>query len=123
MWSSESDVGVNIIWIMSLVLNIITALFATLIRRWARFQNPGTASGRVNVITDMQYALMITVLLQYLSAVCFLSGLVIFLMRYKTALTIVLSIVRLIGVSYVMLVVAPSHRKRPSTSTSLPGAC
>jgi hypothetical protein len=108
---------------MSLVLNIITALYATLIRRWARFQNLGTASGRVNVITDMQYALMITVLLQYLSAVCFFSGLVIFLMRYKTAMTIVLSIVRLIGVSYVMLVVAPSHRKRPSTSTSLPGAC
>jgi hypothetical protein len=78
----------------------------------------------VNMITDMQYALMITVLLQYLSAVCFFSGLVIFLMRYKTAITIVLSIVRLIGVSYVMLLVAPSHRKRPSsTSTSLPGAC
>jgi len=119
MWSSDPGFGVNVIWIMSLVLNTTSALFATLIRRRAQSQNLCAASGRVNVIADMQYALMITVLLQYLSAVCFFSGLVLFhSMRYKKAITIVLDIVRLIGVSYVVLVVAPAHRKRPS-STSL----
>ncbi len=76
-------------------------------RRSQTSLTPGvTVSGRVYIrplYFGTVHAATIAATLLYLSILCFLAGLVIFLFtRYKTAVTFVSIIVRLIGMGYVV---------------------
>ena len=106
---------VNIMWLISLVLNIITALFATLTLQWARRYTQAPRAPRdhvhnspflfLNTLTyDMDRAFLMTIILLHLSVFLFLVGLVIFFFTInKIVATVVLIAVGLFGVVYFTL--------------------
>jgi hypothetical protein len=88
-----SIVCVNILWVMSLVLSIASALFATSKQRW------------INKYTRLPQVAM-TIALLHISVFMFLVGLVIFFFTvYKTVAIVVSTTVGLFVVAYSMLTI------------------
>ena len=120
---------VNIMWLISLVLNIISALFATLTPQWTRrctqvLQVPRAPRDRVHsrsflflstLTYDMDRAVSMTIMLLHLSVFLFLVGLVIFFFTInKIVATVVSIVVGLFGVVYFTLsIVACIDRSCP----------
>ena len=115
---AASIIAVNIVWLISLVLNIISALFATLTLQWTRrytqlTQLPRTSRDRVHnrsvwfpgtLPYDMDRAVATTIIFLHLSVFLFLIGLVIFFfMINKVVATVVSIVVGLFGVVYFTL--------------------
>ena len=115
---AASIISVNIMWLISLVLNIISALFATLTLQWTRgytqlTQFPRTSRncvhnrscGFLGTLTyDMDRAVAATIMFLHLSVFLFLIGLVIFFfMINKIVATVVSIAVGLFGVVYFTL--------------------
>ena len=115
---AASIIIVNIMWLISLVLNIVSALFATLTLQWTRRytqlpQFPRAPRGRVQsrsilllgILTyDMDYTVSTTILLLHFSVFLFLVGLVIFFFTINKIVVAVVSItVGLFGVVYITL--------------------
>ena len=106
---------VNILWLISLVLNIISALFATLTPQWTRryTQVPQVPRNRVHsrsflflrtLTYDMDRAVLMTMIFLHLSVFLFLVGLVIFFFTINKIVATVVSIaVGLFGVVYFTL--------------------
>jgi hypothetical protein len=97
-------VWVNTMWVMSLVLGIASAMFATLKQRWA-----------FKFIGLPQVAM--TVALLHLAVFFFLGGLVLFFFTiYKTVAIVISVTVGLFVVVYLTLtVLACFHRNRPTS--------
>jgi hypothetical protein len=110
----------NIMWLISLVLNIIAALFATLALQWTRryallpqvWRSPrdhmnNRSSLFLGTLTfDMDHAIVTTIMLVHLSVFLFLAGLVIFFfMINKIVATVVSIIVGLFGAVYFTLTI------------------
>ena len=90
-----SAITVNIMWLMSLVLNIVSALFATLALQWSR-----------RFVSTLGRAVAVTVILLHLSVFLFLVGLVIFFFTIHTIVATVTSVaVGLFVVVYLTLTV------------------
>ena len=115
---AASIIAVNIVWLISLVLNIISALFATLTLEWTRrytqlTQLPRTSRDRVhnrsfwfldNLTYDMDRAVATTIMFLHLSVFLFLIGLVMFFFTINKIVATVVSItVGLFGVVYLTL--------------------
>ena len=115
---AASIIAVNIMWLISLVLNIISALFATLTLQWTRrytqlTQLPRTSRDRVHnrlvwfpgtLTYYMDRAVAMTIIFLHLSVFLFLIGLVIFFfMTNKIVATAVSIVVGLFGVVYFTL--------------------
>ena len=112
---AASIITVNIMWLISLVLNIVSALFATLALQWTRryTQVPRAPRGRLHshsillfgILTyDMDYTVSTTIMLLHLSVFLFLVGLVIFFFTINKIVATVVSIaVGLFGVVYFTL--------------------
>ncbi|KAF8493437.1 hypothetical protein F5888DRAFT_1618006 [Russula emetica] len=115
-----SIITVNIMWLISLVLNIVSTLFATLTLQWSRrFAQvpcvPRAPRDRVlshsflfvgTLTYDLDRAVAMTVLLLHLSVFLFLIGLVIFFFTiHKIVATVVSVSVGLFGVVYLTLTV------------------
>ena len=112
-----SIITVNILWLISLVLNIVSALFATLTLQWSRrfAQVPRVSRARVlnrpflfigTLTYDLDRAVAITVMLLHFSVFLFLVGLVIFFFTiHKIVATVVSVAVGLFGVVYLTLTV------------------
>lgn len=109
---------VNIMWSTSLVLNIISTLFATLMLQWTRRYTqlpqvpraprdhvPSRSFLFLSTLTyDMNRAVATTIMLLHLSVFLFLVGLVIFFFTIHKIVAIVVSIsVGLFEVVYLML--------------------
>ena len=107
-------------WLISLVLNIVSALFATLTFQWSRrFAQvpcvPRAPRARVlrrsfffvgTLTYDLDCAVTMTVMLLHLSVFLFLVGLVIFFFTiHKVVATVVSVAVGLFGIVYLMLTV------------------
>ena len=94
-----------IVWFLGFVFTITSAFFAILIRRWAQPQRLVPVLRHVNVIAIMKYTLKFARQLQNISALCAVFGLVIaFSIETDDMIIIVLTLLSLIGVSYVLLV-------------------
>jgi Family of unknown function (DUF6535) len=115
---AASIVTVNIMWLISLVLNIISALFATLTlqstRRYTQLtQVPRATRDRVHgrsilflgtLTYDMDHAVTTTVMLLHFSVFLFLVGLVTFFFTINKIVATVVSIaVGVFGVVYFTL--------------------
>jgi len=117
-----SIITVNIMWLISLVLNIVSALFATLTLQWSRrFDQvprvPRTPRDRVlnrsslfvgTLTYDLDRAVAITVMLLHFSVYLFLESLVIFFFTIHKIVATVVSLavaVGLFGVVYLTLTV------------------
>ena len=115
---AASIVTVNIMWLISLVLNIISALFATLTLQWPRRytqlpQVPKATRDRVHsrsilflgtLTYDMDHAVAATVMLLHFSVFLFLVGLVTFFFTINKIVAVVVSIaVGIFGVVYFTL--------------------
>ena len=113
-----SIITVNIMWLISLMLNIISALFATLTLQWTRRYTQALRAPRDHVhklhsrsilflgtlTYDMDHAVATTVMLLHFSVFLFLVGLVIFFFTInKVVATVVLIAVGLFGVVYLTL--------------------
>lgn len=113
-----SIIMVNITWLINLLLNIVSALFATLTLQWSRrfAQVPSVPRAPrdrvlsrsfpfVGTLTyDLDRAVAMTVMLLHLSVFLFLVGLVIFFFTInKIVATVVSAAVRLFGVVYFTL--------------------
>ena len=106
---------VNILWLISLVLNIISALFATLTPQWTRRYTQVLQVPRNRVHSrsflflstltyDMDRAVLMTMIFLHLSVFLFLVGLVIFFFTINKIVATVVSIaVGLFGVVYFTL--------------------
>ncbi len=107
---SPAVVGVNILWLTSLLLDITSALFATLTLRWVRIhsqlpQAPDASQVELHV-RSMHNAIAMTVSLLHLSVFLFLVGLVVFFYMINKIVAIVVSItVGLFGVVYLTLTI------------------
>jgi len=100
-------VWVNIMWLMSLVLGIASAMFATLKPRWA-----------LKLIGLPQVAM--TVGLLHLSVFLFLGGLVLFFfMIYKTVAIVISVMVSLFLIVYLTLTVLACLRRNCAYHTPL----
>jgi hypothetical protein len=115
-----SIIAVNIMWLISLVFNIVSALFATLALQWTRRyaqlpQIPRAPRDRVHgrpfsflgtLTYDIDHAVATTITLLHLSVFLFLVGLAIFLfMVHKLVATAVSIVIGLFGVVYLMLTI------------------
>jgi hypothetical protein len=115
-----SVITLNIMWLISLVLNIVSALFATLtLQRSRRFAQvpcvPRAPRDRVltrsflfvgSLTCGLDRAVAMTVMLLHLSVFLFLVGLVIFLFTIHQIVATVVSVaVGLFGVVYLTLTV------------------
>ncbi|KAH9962834.1 hypothetical protein BC827DRAFT_175353 [Russula dissimulans] len=96
---ATSIIVVNIAWLLSLVLNIVSALCATLTLQWARRYTrlPNTSSDHVPVrprhmIRSMRYGIAMTVTLLQPSVFLFLMGLVMFFFTINKTVAIVVAI-------------------------------
>jgi hypothetical protein len=113
-------IAVNIMWLISLVLNIISALFATSTMQWIRRyiqppQVPRAPRDGLHVRSfwffgtltyDMDHAVATTVMLLHLSVFLFLVGLVIFFFTiHKIVATVVSIAVGLFGLVYLILTI------------------
>jgi hypothetical protein len=113
-----SIITVNIMWLISLVFNIISALFATLTLQWTRryTQVPRAPKDHMHrlhsrsilflgtLTYDMDHAVATTVMLLHFSVFLFLVGLVIFFFTINKIVATVVSIaVGLFGVVYFTL--------------------
>jgi hypothetical protein len=114
---AASIVWVNIMWLMSLVLNITSTLFATLALQWARrfaqlhqILNTSTSRDRTHIRLfaccgtlryDVHRAVSIIVAFLHLSVFLFLVGLVVFFFTINKPVAIVVSmVVGLFGMIY-----------------------
>jgi Family of unknown function (DUF6535) len=119
---SVAIVWVNILWLLSLVFSLASALTALLIQQWARMymelpQIPSSSSERARVRSflffgTLKYNMCLAVdmvpALLHLSVFLFLAGLVIFLYTIHKTVAIVLSIsVGLLGLAYITLTILP----------------
>jgi hypothetical protein len=117
---AASIVAVNMMWLISLVLNIISALFATLTLQWTRRYTHLPQVHRAprdrehcrsflflgTLTYDMDHAVATTIMLLHLSVFLFLVGLAIFFFTIHKVVAIVVSVaVGLFGVVYLMLTV------------------
>ena len=115
-----SIITVNVTWLISLVLNIVSALFATLTLQWSRrfaqvrcAPRAPTHRGRVlsrsflfvrTPACGLDRAVAMTVMLLHLSVFLFFVGLVIFLFTvHKIVATVVSVAVGLFGFVYLTL--------------------
>ena len=117
---SVSIIIVNIVWLISLVFHIVSALFATLTLQWSRrFARvpcvPRAPRDRVlnrsflfvgTLTYNLDRAVSVTIMLLHLSVFLFLVGLVIFFFTiYKIVATVVSVAVGLFAVVYLTLTV------------------
>ena len=117
-----SVIAVNIMWLISLVLNIVSALFATLTLQWSRRLAQVPSVPRVPTRRDrlpsrpflfagtltysLDRAVATTVILLHLSVFLFLAGLVIFFFTIHKIVAMVVSVaVGLFVVVYLTLTV------------------
>ena len=115
---ATSIIVVNIMWLISLVLNIISALFATLTLQWTRrcTQTRQVSRAPRNCVLsrsflflgtltyDLDRAVAMTIMLLHLSVFLFLVGLVTFFFTINKIVAAVISIVvGLFGAVYFML--------------------
>lgn len=119
---STAIITVNVMWLMSLVLSVTSALFATMLQQWARRyiempQNPTPASERARVRSflshgTVKYKMPIAVetvpTLLHLSVLLFFSGLVVFFFTiHRTVAIAVLVSVGVFAVLYFLLTILP----------------
>jgi len=135
---SVAIVLVNVMWLMSLVLSITSALFAMMLQQWARryiqtAQVPTLASQRARVRSFLflgliQYDMSLTVeaasALLHSSVFLFFAGLVIFFCTiHKTAAVAVSINVGLVAVIYVALTLLPLFDKKCPYRTPMSNLC
>jgi hypothetical protein len=120
--SSSAIICVNAMWLMSLVLSITSALFATLLQQWARkyIQMPqvprelkkqaqvrsflffGTQKYKMHLVVEIAPTLL------HISVFFFFVGLVIFFFSIHNTVAIIVSFaVGLFGLAYLMLTILP----------------
>ena len=119
---STAIIAVNAMWLMSLVLSVTSALFATLLQQWARRyiempQVPTSASERARVrsflsLGTIKYKMPIAVeavpTLLHLSVILFFSGLVVFFFTIHPTVAVAVSIsVGIFAVLYFGLTILP----------------
>jgi len=119
---STPIIVVNVMWLMSLVLSITSALFATLLQQWARRyiqmpEIPSSVTHRARVRSflfrgtlkyNMRLAVEIVPTLLHLSVFLFFTGLVIFFFPIHKAAAIAVSVsVGLFAVIYFALTILP----------------
>src|SRR6266851_3850311 len=119
---SAAIVLVNAMWLMSLVLSVTSALFATLLQQWARRyiempQVPGLANERARVrsylfLGTLEYDMFLAVetvpTLLHFSVFLFFSGLVIFFFTIHKTVAIAVSVaVGAFAVIYFTLTILP----------------
>ena len=119
---SASTICVNVMWLLSLVLSLSSALFATLLQQWARKyiqkpQIPSLVSERARVHSflylgtqkyKMRLAVEIAPTLLHLSVFLFFAGLLVFFFPINKIVAIAVSIsVGLFAVAYFTLTILP----------------
>ena len=135
---TTSTIWVNTLWLLSLVCSLTSALFATLIRQWARRYSelphvPSLPSKRARVrsflfLGTLKYRMRVatetTPTLLHLSMSLFLAGLIIFFFTIDETVAIALSIlVGLFGMAYAMLTILPCIYRDCPYGTPMTGIC
>jgi hypothetical protein len=119
---SASIICVTILWLLSFLLSITSALFATLMLQWARIfidlpQTPSVPKERARVRSvlffgmekyHMHLAVEMAPTLLHLSVFLFFIGLVVFFFTiFKTVAVVVLISVGVVGLAYLALTILP----------------
>jgi Family of unknown function (DUF6535) len=135
---SIAIVAVNAMWLMSLVLSISSALFATLLQQWARRyietpQTPTLASQRARVRSflflgiqeyHMSFAIQTVPALLHLSVFLFFAGIVVFFFTIHKAVAIAVSVsVGVFAVMYGILTVLPYFGDKCPYRTPMSDIC
>jgi hypothetical protein len=136
---ATSIVWVNIMWLMSLVINITSTLFATLALRWARrftqlhrILNTNTSRDRIHIRLfaccgtlryDVHRAVSIIVVFLHFSVFLFLVGLVLFFFTINKPVAIVVSmVVGLVGMVYFTITILACVYRDSPYHTPMSGA-
>ncbi|KAI9509288.1 hypothetical protein F5148DRAFT_1189179 [Russula earlei] len=107
---ATSVVFINILWLISLVLNIVSALFATLTLQWARryaqlLQTSSTLRDLAH-IRSMRHGIAMIITLLHTAVFFFLAGLVTFFFTINRTVAVVVSVtVGIFGAFYLALTI------------------